>query len=85
MLYLDCIYRTIDITPWPESVSELSQPSERRLSTKLVPIFVGGGVSSSQRGGFPTAVFYMEPLLSSSSSVGLTRLSGPRSRSTTSQ
>jgi hypothetical protein len=26
-------------TSWPESVSELYQPSDRRLSAKLVPIF----------------------------------------------
>jgi hypothetical protein len=26
-------------TPWPESASELYRPSDRRLSTKLVPTF----------------------------------------------
>jgi hypothetical protein len=30
-------------TPWPESTSELYQPSDRRLSEKLVPTFVGRG------------------------------------------
>jgi hypothetical protein len=30
-------------TPWPEFVSELHQPSDRCLSTKLVPIFVNRG------------------------------------------
>jgi hypothetical protein len=30
-------------TPWPESVSELYQPSDRRLSAKLVPTFADRG------------------------------------------
>jgi hypothetical protein len=42
---------------WPESTSELYRPSDRRLSTKLMPTFADRGVSSSQRGGSPTAVF----------------------------
>jgi hypothetical protein len=28
-------------TPWPQSASEQYQPSDRRLSTKLVPTFRG--------------------------------------------
>jgi hypothetical protein len=30
-------------TPWPESVSELYQPSDRHLSAKLVPTFADKG------------------------------------------
>jgi hypothetical protein len=30
-------------TPWPESASELYRPSDRRLSTKLVPTFADRG------------------------------------------
>jgi hypothetical protein len=30
-------------TLWPESASELYQPSDRRLSAKLVPTFADGG------------------------------------------
>jgi hypothetical protein len=33
----------IIITPWPESASKLYQPSDRRLSAKLVPTFVNRG------------------------------------------
>jgi hypothetical protein len=56
----------------------------------LLPRFADRGVSRSQRGGSPTAVISVTrpkpPLfLSSSSSIVLTRLSGPRSRPTTSQ
>jgi hypothetical protein len=29
----------INLTPWPESASELYRPSDRRLSTKLVSTF----------------------------------------------
>jgi hypothetical protein len=29
----------INKTPWPESASELYRPSDRRLSSKLVPTF----------------------------------------------
>jgi hypothetical protein len=43
-------------TPWPESVSELYRPSDRRLPVKLVPTFAVRGVSRSQSGGFPTPV-----------------------------
>jgi hypothetical protein len=35
-------------TLWPKSASELYQPSDRRLSARLVPTFVDGGVSRSQ-------------------------------------
>jgi hypothetical protein len=46
----------LNYTPWPESTSELYQPSDRRLSVKLVPTFADGRVSRSQRGWSPTAV-----------------------------
>jgi hypothetical protein len=72
------------LSPWPESASD------RHLSTNLVKTFAARGVSRSQRGGSPTAVISIcrpEPLLflPSSSSVVLMRLSGPRSRPSTSQ
>jgi hypothetical protein len=43
--------------PWPESARELYGPSDRPLSAKLVPTFANRGVSRSQSGGSPTAVF----------------------------
>jgi hypothetical protein len=43
-------------TPWPESASELYRQSDSRLSAKLALTFADRGVSSSQRGGSPTAV-----------------------------
>jgi hypothetical protein len=77
------------IAPWRESASELNLPSYRCLSAKLVPTFAPR-VSRSQRGGSlrPYSRFSIpEPLLfiSNSSPVVLGRLSGPRSRPTTSQ
>jgi hypothetical protein len=73
-----------------ESASELYRPSDRHLSAKLVPTIADRRVSRSQRGWFPTAVSRSSRpetllFLSSSSSIVLTRLSGPRSRSTTCQ
>jgi hypothetical protein len=64
--------------------------SDHHLSAKLVPTFTDIGVSSGQRGGSLRAYSLFsrpEPLifLLSSSSVVLARLSGPRSRPTTSQ
>jgi hypothetical protein len=32
-----------NVIPWPESTSELYRPSDRRLSTKLVPTFADRG------------------------------------------
>jgi hypothetical protein len=63
-------------TPWPESTSELYQPSDRCLSAKLVPTFADRGVSRSQRPGSPTAVISISRpesllFLSSSSSIVL--------------
>jgi hypothetical protein len=62
------------------SASELSWPSDRRLSAKLVPTFAW----SARRRPY-SRLPRLEPLLSlpSSSSVVLMRLSGPRSRPTT--
>src|SRR5215475_12847784 len=64
--------------------------SGRRRSAKLVPTFADRGVSRGQRNeshGRKSLFSRPEPLLfySSSSSVDLTRLSGPRSRPTTTQ
>jgi hypothetical protein len=41
MVYTRVITRK---TPWPESASELYQPSDRRLSGKLVPTFADRGL-----------------------------------------
>ena len=77
-------------TPWPQSASELYRQSGRRRSAKLVPTFCGqrGVTWPAQR--IPTAVnlCFLDRssyFFSSSSSVDLTRLSGPRSRPTTTQ
>jgi hypothetical protein len=76
-------------TPWPESASELYRPSERRLSTKLVLTFADRRCTwSAWR--IPTTVISIsrpKPLLflPSSSTLALTRLSGPRSIPTTCQ
>jgi hypothetical protein len=71
-------------------VRERTIPSERRLSAKLLPTFEDRGVLRDQRGGSPrpySRISRLESLLflPSSFSVVLTRLSGTRSRPTTSQ
>jgi hypothetical protein len=76
--------------PWPESANELYRPSDRRLSAKLVPTFVDRRchvVSVTDSYGRILDFLDLEPLLFLPSSflVVLTRLSGPRSRPTTSQ
>jgi hypothetical protein len=76
--------------PWRESASELYRPSDPRLSAKLVSILAHRGchVVSVTDPLRPYSRFSRpEPLLflPSSSSIVLTRLSGPRSRPTTSQ
>jgi hypothetical protein len=39
-----CTHKTqFNLTPWPESASELHQPSDRHLSEKLVPTFADRG------------------------------------------
>jgi hypothetical protein len=75
---------------WPYSATELYRLSDRRLSTKSLSTFADRGVPCGQLGGSlrPYCRFSRpEPLLflPSSPSVVLTRLSGPRSRPTTSQ
>jgi hypothetical protein len=69
-------------TPWSESASELYRPSDPRLSAKLVPTFADRGVVRGQCGRSlrPNSRFSRQELLlvlPSSSSVVLTRLSGP--------
>jgi hypothetical protein len=36
-------WKGVQQTPWPEPASELYQPSDRRLSGKLVPTFADRG------------------------------------------
>jgi hypothetical protein len=74
-------------TPWPESVSEIYRSSDRSLPAKLVPTIADRGCHVvSVTDPYGRNLGFLEPLLflPSSSSVVLTRLSGPRSRSTTS-
>jgi hypothetical protein len=69
-------------SPWPESASELYQPSDRHLSAKLVQTFADRGchvVSVTDPYG------QILSFLKSNSSFVLARLSGPCSRLTTSQ
>jgi len=90
--FLDMIPKFhIKKTPWPQSARELYRQSGCRRSAKLVPTFADRGVSHGQRKESP------QPLISvfltwsryffhsSSSSIDLMRLSGPRSRPTTTQ
>jgi hypothetical protein len=37
------ILEILQLTPWPESASEIYRPSDRRLLTKLVPTFADRG------------------------------------------
>jgi hypothetical protein len=76
-------------TPWSESASELYGPSDQRLSEKLVPTFaykMCHVVSLTKPYDRILDISRSEPLLflPSSSSIELMRLSGPRSRPTTS-
>jgi hypothetical protein len=75
-------------TPWPKFTSKRYRPSDRRLSTKLVPTFtdiechmVNVADPYGRNLGFLDRSRYF--FLLSSSSIVLTRLSGPRSRPTT--
>jgi hypothetical protein len=86
MLFRSCT----SLTPWPQSASELYQPSDCRFSAKLVLTFADREcrvVSSADPLRSHSRCSRLEPLLffSSSSSVVLTRVSGPRTRPTTSQ
>jgi hypothetical protein len=85
-LFLLLIQLLLKQTPWPESASEVYRPSDRRLSANIC----GQRMSRGQRGGslrLYSRFSRPEPLLflPSSSSIVLTRLSGPRSGPTTSQ
>jgi hypothetical protein len=71
--------------PWPESVSELCRPNDRRLSAELVPALAETAchvVSVTDPYG---RILDFLLFLPSRSSIVLKRLSGPRSRPTTSQ
>jgi hypothetical protein len=57
VLNLRVLLPGLKATPWPESASELHRPSDLRLSTKSMPTFADRGVSRSQLGGCPAAVF----------------------------
>jgi hypothetical protein len=75
-------------TLWPESANKPYRPS--RFSAKLVPTFPDRGVSRGERGRSPrpySRISRPEPLLylPSSSSIVFKRLSGPRSRPSTSK
>jgi hypothetical protein len=93
--WLPCVFHSLNgasqqfiglcIPPWPQSASELYWPSDRRLSAKLMTTFAGRGccvVSATNLRGRYFRFPRPEPLLfhSSSSSVVLKRLSGPRSK-----
>jgi hypothetical protein len=69
-------------TPWPKSVGELFRPRDCRLSAKLVPTFEYKRchvVGVTDPYGRILGFIDLEPLFF------LPRLSGPRSRPTTSQ
>jgi hypothetical protein len=72
-------------TPWSEYASELYRPSDRRLSAKRLLTCADRGCHVTDPSGRILSVFWTgaATFLSSSSSVVLTRLSGPRSRPTT--
>jgi hypothetical protein len=66
-------------TPWPQSASELYRPSDRSLSTKSVPTFANRGCHVvSVTDPYGRILDFLD--LSTSSSILLMRLSGPRSR-----
>jgi hypothetical protein len=76
------------ITPWPWSASELCRPSDRRLLAELVATFADRRcrvVSAADAYGLNVgSLDRRRYIFSSISSIVLTRLSGSRSRSTTS-
>jgi hypothetical protein len=83
-------FRLSITTPFTESASKLYSPSDSRLSVKLVPTFadrrchvVSATDSYGRTFDFLARSLYF--FFTSSSSIVLTRLSGPRSRPTTSQ
>jgi hypothetical protein len=90
MQNLDSVKLNQKKNPWSESASELYLPRDRCLSTKLVLTFLLIEVPRGQRDGClrpysrlsrPEQILFVL----SSSSVVLTRLSGPRCRPTTFQ
>jgi hypothetical protein len=97
LVYISCALCYFDVhswflkkkTPWSESKSELYRPSDRRLSAKWLPTFADRGCHViSVTDPYGRILGFIDKtgaatLLSSSSSVVLTRLSGPRSRPTT--
>jgi hypothetical protein len=74
-------------TPWSESASELYRPSDRRLPAKWLPTFADKGCHAvSVTYPYGRILCFLDRsryFLSGSSSVVLTRLSGPRTRPTT--
>jgi hypothetical protein len=76
-------------TPWPQSTSELYRPSDRRLLAKLVPNVADRECHVvSVTDPYCRILAFLDgaaTFLSSSTSVVITRLSGPRSSPTTSQ
>jgi hypothetical protein len=73
-------------TPWPQSASELYRPSDRRMSVKLVPTFSDRGCRViSTTDPHCRILTFLLLFLSSSSSIVLTMLNGPRYRPITSQ
>jgi hypothetical protein len=83
IIIIDQNNNNIKITPWPESARELYRPSDHRLSAKLVPTFAYRKFHTWSHDGSLrpySRLFRPEPLLfpSSSSSLVLTGLSGPR-------
>jgi hypothetical protein len=80
------VYKTIKKSPCPESANELYRLSYHRLPAKLVSTFADRGCHTDPN--VRILGFYRPEMLlflPSSSSIVLTRLSGPRSRPTTSQ
>jgi hypothetical protein len=69
----------------PEAASELYRQSDRHLSAKLELTFADRGVLRGQCGESRFSRLELLLFLSSSFSILLTRLSGPRSRPTTAQ
>jgi hypothetical protein len=80
---------SLPLTPWPKFAIELYRPSECLLPAKLVPNFADRGCRVvSVTDPYGRIIEFLDRsrfFFSSSSSTVLTRLSGPRSRPTTSQ
>jgi hypothetical protein len=88
VIFFGPFLRILKTTPWSESASELHRPSDRHLSAKwLLTVADRGCHMVSVTDPCGRIVDFLDrscyTFLSSSSSVVLTRLSGPRSRPTT--